>query len=249
MEFKLGKKPAVKGAVTFKLKDYVDRSILPKPPKTFGHEGIIGDDWLMLGNDLYGDCVFAGAAHETMMWNMEAGIEVRFDDAAVLHNYSEVTGFNPADPDSDNGTNMSEAASYRRKTGLIDAEGVRHTVAAYLSIEPGNIAEHYIAMYLFGAIGIGILFPDTAMDQFARRQPWKVVKGAHIEGGHYVSLVARREDMKCVTWGRIQGMSKTFFKKYNDESIAYVSHERLIEGKTLEGFDADGLIACLNALK
>jgi len=247
---KLGKKPARKDSVKFKLKSYIDTSKLPKPPKNFGHADLMGKNWEMLGNDQFGDCVFAGAAHETMLWNKEAGNQVAFTDKAVLSDYSAVTGFNPSDPNSDNGTDMQEAASYRRKTGVIDSDGKRHQIAAYLAIEPGNLLEHYIAIYLFGAVGIGINFPNSAMDQFNQNKAWKVNSKSPVEGGHYIPLVAKKGNyLYCVTWGRLQAMTLGFFKKYNDESIAYVSLEALKDGKSLEGFDADKLISDLQLLK
>ena len=43
------------------------------------------------------------------------------------------------------------------------------------------------------------------MAQFNAGQPWTVVKRAKIEGGHYVSGVARRGgNLIVVTWGREQ---------------------------------------------
>jgi hypothetical protein len=36
----------------------------------------------------------------------------------------------------------------------------------YLPLAPGNPDQLALAIYLFGAIGIGIKFPNTAMDQF-----------------------------------------------------------------------------------
>lgn len=246
---KLGKK-APSHQVKFKLTDFVDMSQLPKPPKHFGHEDTIAfDGWGMLGNDSYGDCVWAGAAHETMLWNMECNKQVRFDDNAVLSDYAAVTGFNPNDPNSDEGTDMKEAASYRRKTGIIDVDGNRHTIAAYLSITPGNIQEHYAAAYLFGAVGIGIEFPSSAMDQFNKGKTWTKIRNSRIEGGHYISLVAKRSHLECVTWGQIQPMTLGFFSAYNDESIAYVSNEALVNNKSPEGFDSEGLIKMLNSLK
>jgi hypothetical protein len=245
----LGKTAARAGAMTFKLADYIDKKALPKPPKQFGHETLIPATWGMLGNDRYGDCVWAGAAHETMMWNAEAGRKVAFSDASVLSDYSAVTGFNPKKPSTDQGTDMVVAASYRRKTGIVDAAGQRHQVAAYLSIAPGNLNEHLIAAWLFGAIGIGIEFPDTAMDQFNAGKPWDVVSRAKIEGGHYIPLVARRTNLEIVTWGKVQQMTPAFFAKYNDESVAYVSLEALTNNKSPEGFDAAQLQADLAALK
>lgn len=172
MILKLGKKPA-SNQVKFKLSNFIDPSVFPKVPAVFGHENSVVD-WQVLANDSVGDCVIAGGAHETMLWNASCGKKVLFDDKAVLSDYSAITGYNPADPNTDQGTDMKAAASYRRTTGLIDASGNRHKIAAYLAITPGDIKEHYIAMYLFGAIGIGILFPDYAMDQFSQGKAWSV---------------------------------------------------------------------------
>src|SRR4051794_17808270 len=98
---KLGKKPARPGAVRFALADYVDTAALPKPPRHFGHEDLVESvGWHMLGNDQWGDCVFPGAAHETMMWAREGGGSVAFSTASVLADYSAVTGFVPESPDT-----------------------------------------------------------------------------------------------------------------------------------------------------
>jgi len=248
-DLKLGKTPARK-LVKFKLRDFVDFSQLPKPPNNFGHENLIErKSWGMLGNDVAGCCVFAGAAHETMMWNLECGKKVLFDDKSVLSDYSAVTGYNGTDA-SDQGTDMKTAAAYRLNTGVIDASGTRHKIGAYLDIDPGNLLEHYVAMYLFGAVGIGIRFPASAMDQFKLGRVWKVIPGGSpIEGGHYLPLVAKRNFLQCVTWGQVQPMTNLFFTTYNDESIAMISEGALINRKSPEGFDYDKLVEYLNALK
>jgi hypothetical protein len=245
---KLGKAPARPEAVKLKLANYINTTQFPTPPASFGHESLI-QSWGMLGNDQYGDCVWAGAAHETLMWNAEAHHPVTFTSQSVLSDYSAVTGFNPNDPNTDQGTDMQKAASYRKKTGVKDAIGRRHQVGAYLAITPGNVQEHLLALYLFGAVGIGIEFPDTAMRQFNYAKPWDVVPGAKIQGGHYIPLVARRNNMLvCVTWGRTQPMTDAFFSKYNDESIVYISNEMLVNGKSPEGFNVQQLQADLAQL-
>jgi hypothetical protein len=247
---KLGKKPARPEAVKFKLASFIDYSKLPKPPRSFGHEKTFDPmGWGMLGNANYGDCVWAGAAHETMLWNAECGINVPFNDYSVLQDYSAATGFNANDPNSDQGTDMKDAASYRRRTGIVDANGTRHKIAAYLSITPGDLREHYVALYLFGAVGLGIEFPASAMDQTNAGKIWRVVPRSPIEGGHYVSLVARRRSLACVTWGQIQPLTSGFLAKYNDESIVYLSESMLQARKSPEGFDYDTLLSYLNSLK
>lgn len=240
---KLGKLPARKGAVKFKLTTY---AALPAPsPK----ELPINLNWQMLGNDTVGDCVFAGAGHETMAWNNEAGHTVTFDNKSVLSDYSAVTGYNPNDPNTDQGTDMQVAASYRRKTGVTDASGKRHQVAAYLALTTGDKTQLKQAIYLFGAVGIGIKFPASAMTQFNAGKAWTVVSGSKIEGGHYVPAIGYDSRyVYIVTWGKLQKMSWGFYKHYSDEAIAYVSSEMLNGGVSLEGFNLSQLQADLSQL-
>lgn len=250
MTLKLGKLPARKNAVTFKLSAYLDTSKLPTVPAVFGHQGLLGNNIGMLGNDQYGDCVWAGAGHETMLWTDLGGHPATFTDRSVLSDYARVTGFDPNDPSTDRGTDMEQAAKFRRKTGVIDHAGHRHQVAAYLAIDAGDVDSIATAAYLFGAVGIGIEFPGSAMDQFNAGEPWSVVKGAEVEGGHYVPIVGRLENgnLDAITWGRLQEVEPAFLEKYNDEVIVYLSHEFLTHGKSPEFLDADQLLADLRAL-
>ena len=122
---------------------------------------------------------------------------------------------------------------------------------AYLGLKVGDPDQLALAIYLFGATGIGIKFPNTAMDQFNAGKPWDVAASAKIEGGHYIPGVGRdvKGNFVIVTWGKVQLMTPRFYKKYCDECVAYVSAEALSTGgKTLEGFDLAQLQADLNAL-
>lgn len=242
---KLGKLPARPDAVEFKLAQYVAPMTVPSKA---GHQDLVSL-WSMLGNDQFGDCVWAGAAHETMLWNREAAKRVSFTDQAVLSDYSAVTGFNPDDPSTDQGTDMQVAASYRRKTGVLDAKGSRHQVAAYLAVTPGDTHELRQGIYQFGAVGVGIRFPRSAMAQFNAGKPWRVVCRSAIEGGHYVPCVGYdRRYIYVVTWGQLQRMTWGFFKKYCDEAVVYLSNEMLTGGQSLEGFSAAQLAADLAKL-
>lgn len=252
---KLGKLPARPGAIRFKFNKYANLSVLPTPPANFGFDNYVSAPWGMLGNDRYGDCVWAGADHETMLWTAEAGHPASFNDQTALSDYAQCTGFNPNDPSTDNGTDMQAAASYRRKIGVIDTAGNRHKIAAYVEIEPGNVGELLTAAWIFGTVGIGIQFPQSAMDQFNAGEPWYVVNGSPIVGGHYIPFVRRRHntpDLKksnfIVTWGTRHGMLDHFVQEYMDEGIAYLSAEQLTNGLTVNGFDMEQLRADLAAL-
>ncbi len=248
MRLKLGKTPARSGAVELRLDTYLTDQV-PQAPAAFGHADLVRA-WGMLGNDRVGDCVFAGAGHETMLWNEEGGHPVRFTVESVLADYSAVTGYDPADPSTDQGTDMQVAASYRRKTGVVDAAGTRHTIDAYVSVAVGSAEEHATAAYLFGAVGVGIRFPSSAMDQFDAGRPWDVVPHSPIEGGHYVPIIGREAsgDFLVVTWGKVQRMTPAFLAEYNDESIAMISFEPLKNGVSPEGLDLAQLRTDLAAI-
>lgn len=244
MAYKLGKKPARKGAIAFRLTDFFDLSKLPTPPEKIGFWNI-GRPWEMYANDQYGCCVWAGAAHEHMMW-AACGERPRVDftDANVLADYATVAGFDPKNPDTDEGTDMGAAAAYRRKTGIVDAKGNRHTVDAYVSLKPGNPDHLAIATYLTGAVGVGLMLPGSAMEQFDAEKPWQpVAKSGGPAGGHYVSCIGRNSvgDFLVVTWGRIHAMSPKFYATYNDESVAFLGLDALRNKVSRAGFDEDTL--------
>jgi hypothetical protein len=200
-------------------------------------------------NDQLGCCCVAGAQHETMLFNAERNVPVAFSDANTVANYRLLGGYNPADPSSDGGCDMLNAAEARRTTGIVDAAGTTHKIAAHVSLTPGNVGELRLAMWLFGAVGIGIEFPAFAQSTFNTGK-WDVqTTNTGIEGGHYISGVGYHNGATdIVTWGRQISMTDAFYRQYNDESIAYLSEEMLTNGKSLDGFDLAALQADLATL-
>jgi hypothetical protein len=246
---KLGKKPFAEDKRDLLFKNYTITEALPARPREFGHMDVISE-WGMLANDKVGDCVLAGGGHETMLWTAEGGNPAAFTDANIISDYSAITGYDPNNPNSDQGTVVREALLYRKKTGLIDSQASRHKIGAFLQLDQKDIDEVSEAIYLFNAIGIGILFPRSAMDQFNQGEPWTVVEGSRIEGGHYVSCIGYDSNyIYCVTWGRIQKMDYKFFKTYCDEAWAMLSPEFLNgQGLSPEGFNLTQLQEDLNAI-
>lgn len=255
-QYKLGKTPARPNSIKLKFEKYLDKKALklPKhPDDNFGHERVIkSTGWDMLGNDKYGCCVWSGAAHETRMWGYMGGIHggAWFRDQDVLSDYSAATGFDPAKPETDAGTDMQKAAKYRRDIGIVDGHKRRHRVAAYLALDAGNLEQHLQALFLFGAVGIGIRFPHCFMKQFDAGQPWSYdADNWGGDNGHYIPLVSeRRKKLNCVTWGRIQPFEIDAWQRVNDESVVYLSEEMLINGKSPEAFDYASLQQDLNSL-
>lgn len=242
--FCLGKTPARRDAIKFKLADFLPGT-KPIYPPDFGHEELIPSvSWGMLGNDRWGVCVIAGALHETMLWNKIAGGTLRFTLTDVSEDFTAITG-QPVGPDT--GADMQMAASYRRSTGLRDITGKRHKIGAYLAITPGNLQELLTATYLFGAAGIGIAMYQSAMDDFIAHRAWGASKNSGFLGYHYVPVVALRSNLVVVSWGRTQAMRPSYLANC-DEAVAYVSPEELVGNKSPEGFDYALLQSKLAAL-
>lgn len=250
MMFKLGKKPARKDAVTLQFASYFKSTSLPTPPPVFGQPWLI-QQWGSLGNTEFGDCVWAGAAHETMLLRAEASASIpTFTPRTVLADYSAGTAvpgpaFNPADTTTDNGTDVQAAAAYRQKTGIADLFGNRHKIQIYTSLRVGDLDQLALATYLLGVTGIGVNLPSSAEDQFNRAEPWDVVPDDTSVGGHYIPCVGRNGhgNFLFVTWGRLQAATPAWVKQNMDEGIAFVSPERMnAKGLSPEGFDADTLL-------
>jgi hypothetical protein len=144
---------------------------------------------------------------------------------------------------------MEEAAKYRRQVGLLDADGQRHKIGAYIALEPGNVTQLWYATYLFDGVGIGVEFPSQWMDAFNKRRTWGRVFRPKMVGGHYIPSVAKRNrNALIVSWGAAVPLTAGGYRQFNDETIAYLTEEKLVNGKSLEGFDINQLRADLAAV-
>jgi hypothetical protein len=231
-------------------------SLPPAPPPGGGYGMDFGAaGWLMLGNgpdatvfggfNGCGDCAWAGPAHEVMESCKNAGRPVpAFSGKTVVDQYSAYSGYDPQTGANDNGSNVRDVLNWRQTKGLLDDAGTAHKIGAYVALEPGNLDQFWEALWLFDAVGIGIKFPNSAMDQTNAGQMWSVVPGAQIDGGHYIPLVGHPTAgvWTCVTWGQRQTMTTQFLSTYCDEAWAWIDPERYSQatGETPQGFrDAD----------
>ncbi len=258
--FRYGKGAATADSRDLKFSTYRTAAALPVVPSDWGFDNVVAHGtWGMLGNDQWGDCVWAGAAHEHILTSTVAGAPIAFDDAGVLSDYSAATGFDanagaPGQNPTDKGTNVRAALGYRRSTGIVDAAGTRHKIGAYLAlditrIQAGDFTEVAEAVYLFGAVGIGIQVPQSAETEFSEHKMWSYVAGSPNAGGHYVPIVAHRKHVECVTWGRVQPMGDHFVSHYVDEAWAVLNPDFLNEqGQSPQGFNLAQLQADLAAL-
>ncbi len=249
----LGKTPHRPGAVSWRYRDIFNINRLLQPPAVFGHI------WNhtnvpMLGNDQAGDCVWATQAH--VLQTMQRGadkIETRFDASGVLGDYSAYTGYVVGKPDTDKGTNMADAAKYWRQTGIADAFGHRHKIDAYAAIRVTDTDELMQATFDFGGVALGVQLPQSAMDQWEKKEPWTHWgRKSEILGGHAVLLAGRNHngDAIIVTWDGVTAASMQWLAEYADEALAFISLDYLDErGLNPRGYDRKELDKRLAALR
>jgi hypothetical protein len=214
---KLGKAPAVFDRRTLKLSSYLDVPKLPPLPPD-------GSDWFkkvskfnMAGNDVYGDCVVAGAAHMRQTWTANAGRrEIITPDKTVIKQYLALTG------GQDTGLNLLAVLNHWRQVGLFGDK-----IGAFVSINPRKNTQVQYACWLFGGVYVGLMLPTSAQGQ----RLWEVPASGPVGdgepeswGGHCVTCgVADSKRYVFSTWGEEQAATVGFAATYSDEMYAVVS--------------------------
>ena len=255
---KFGLRPVPHG-LKWKLQfhDYVDITQLPPiPAGDYGHIDLLTQPLGMYLNDTYGDCVVAGAEHETRLYVAEGtgSDTVVFDDNATVANYTLLGNFNPNDPvNSDQGCDMLTAASLRITQGIIDASGNRHKLGIALQLQPGNWEQLLYAIRYFDGVGLGILVTPQMQDAFNNSQPWDLPQfnPNNVEGGHYVTAVCRKNGLpNVITWGGLQPLTRDLYTapQFSTVTLAYASQEKLRNGTDLEGLSWSDMRADLPKL-
>lgn len=216
--FKLGKAAPKRDQRNLKMATLF--KAVPKLPPSYDfdlqHPGIPTP---MFQNDVYGDCVIAGRAHQTLRFeNIEQGSILMISDNDVLKEYFKETG----GPDS--GLIVLDSLKLWRKAGWKVGKH-NYKIDAFAEIDRSNHSEVLNAIYADIGVGIGVSLPKDAKQQIQAGQKWDVTTGPGSKpgswGGHYVYLPGYTPiGPVCVTWGRKQQMTWAWFDKYCDEAYA-----------------------------
>lgn len=243
----LGKQRPREDARTLRLASYLR---LPKPPAGFGVVPSSSVVWKVLANDRLGDCTIAAAAHADMAWRKASGRPDRktITTGRVISDYSAITGYDPADPSTDQGAVELDVLKAWRARGICG-----HKIAAFAAATVDDHAEVRAACWLLGGLYIGVALPLTAQDQ----RVWDVVDDAGSEGepwswgGHAVNVIGYdARGLTFVSWGKAMRMTWGFWSTYVDEAWGVVSGDylRASTHRTPAGFNRDQLLADVAAL-
>ena len=236
VNYKLGKLPAIYDSRTLKFSNYL-KANLPAPPPSVEYGNKV-KSWPMFGNDKYGDCTCAAAGHMIQDWTANSGKLATPTLSSVIKFYEHFVG-DP--PPADAGCNMLDVLNYWRTTGLGS-----HKVEAFVALEPKNDVHARDAIYMFGALYIGVELPDFAVTGNMLKTPWVVPPQGPVgdaapnpNNGHCIPAVAYdARNLYIVTWGEVKAMSWQFYDTYADEAYAVLSQEFIAKnGKTVAGFD------------
>lgn len=254
--YKLGARPAVRPSGMRMMAEVAASKSLPNPPASVGWidgattvAGRIAPitNFGMDGNDQYGDCVFAGAAHMEQVWSTLTGQPFVPTTEQVLAEYSRLTGFNPADPNTDQGAVESDTWAAWQSGGLFGRK-----ILGFVGVNPGSEVEVKQAVWFFGGSMLGLDLPISSQNQ----QVWDVPPGGAVGdgapgswGGH-CTLVAMADPagVSMVTWGAIKRATWAFMAAYCTEAYALLSPDWIERGTSPGGVPLKSLVLDLGRI-
>jgi hypothetical protein len=204
----------------------------------FGHMSSIG----MLGNDVWGDCVYAGNGHlaEANTY-FGQGREVVVTEAQALTAYAW-SGFDisagPAGANpTDNGDTLQHGLEYLLQSA--NAYGVEFVAFGELDVKNTNQWQQALAW--LGPLMLGVGVGTAEEEAFNTGATWDVSPGSQrIAEDHCVILTGYQPGMYwCWTWGGLQAMTPAWFAQNAWEVWGAVSRTwvNLVSGKDNQGVD------------
>lgn len=203
------------------------RLSLPPPPQScdYSQKGLSALRQMYL-NDQLGDCVIAGGYHVV---GVETGNATSSPFIAtnqqIIKDYGKIGGYNPNDPNSDQGCDEQTALNYWQQTGF--ANGTK--LLGWLPIDATNKTEVMTACWLFENLYFGIELPDAWINPFpsADNFVWGVAGAADPDNGHCI-IGCGYDATKGVmvdTWGLLGWLTFGAISKYcvdNTGGMLYV---------------------------
>jgi hypothetical protein len=218
-------------------------SALPTPPATVAAPNA---QYPIDGNDQWGDCTIAGVAHLLAAWDVEANSTIAVPDGdAVVAEYQALTGAQQPGDSNDTGLDEANVLKTWQTSGLFGTQ-----IAAYAPVALKDTLTLQQTIAFYGGAYLGIQCPQSAEQQFEANQPWTVVPGSPVEGGHCIVALGydASGDVLCATWGGIATVTQAFLAKYLDEVWAIISPEFAAATSLHGGLDLASLQADLSSL-
>jgi len=242
----LGRKAVITDSRTLKMGAYIGPD-LPPPPASVDWSNGQSSGWGMMLNNKLGCCTICGCAHAIQLWSKSLGTEITVPDSSVLAMYELWDGYNPSDPNTDQGGIELNVLNQWKKSGFAG-----HNLLAFGTVNYHNVLQVQQCINLFGGLYIGLGLPISAQ----RQDVWDVVSDPvssepNSWGGHCVYVCGYdKYGISCITWGAVKKMSVAFFLKYCDEAYALIGQDFFnAQGKNVAGFDSALLLDDLSQIR
>ena len=194
--------------------------------------------WGELGNNRRKDCAIAAAGHAEMLWAAKYHQpRPNPTDKQILDAYSEITGYDPANPETtDKGADLLSVLKYWQKTGI-----AHQKIGAFAEILPPDVETLRWAIDSLGLAYVGLQLSaataapkagDIKSDFTTPRQWWNPATWQNPLYGHCVIYTGFRSDktFTCVSWGTVMTVTEEFHKAYCDEAYAILAPEEVEDG-------------------
>jgi len=206
--------------------------------------------WEMEGNDSISNCTCAEESHALMLRTANTGKIVIPTTEQTIALYSAITGYNPADPGTDQGAEIGDVCAYIQAHGLLGHKSIGHVPVVTDQMGPTQITRIKQAIQIFGSVNLGVNLPASAESQFDAGQPWIVAGDLTIEGGHAVCGVKYDNNfLYVVTWGRLQPVMWSWVLKFVEEAWCEIFPDFVTaKGVTPDGFSLSQVEGYLKAI-
>jgi hypothetical protein len=223
--FRLGKLSAVRDARIKRMS--IAAPNLPSPPLDANWFAAVSS-WGMLGNDSVGDCVEAATLHCIQQFSTYAESPLIPTDAEALAFYEAATGYNPADPNTDQGSYVlgtGGTIQYWMTKG-VTCGGQLNKATGFMQITQKNPTEWQQGIYLFGGLLTGLQLPEAIVAGDTVPFVWETFSGP-VAGGHevwingYETLNSGRV-YDLISWGKEYRATEEFLMNCVDEMVVVV---------------------------
>ena len=231
---------------------------IPTPPRVehWSHGAQYAALKDVYANDRLGDCTAAGAAHILAVWRGNA----RNGDspptvADVISFYSKTTGYDPANPSSDQGGDeVTVLNDWRDKGFFADGSG---KILGWANVDGSNVNRVKQAIWLFENVYFGVELPDAWISPFPRANgfTWAVAGDANPAHGHCFAGLGYNDNGVIVnSWGMMGIVTWEAVAKYatapGGELHVALSADAIerASARAPNGFDVAALTADLKAM-
>jgi len=257
--FKLGRKIPTVRFPSLKFANYLEKlPSLPTAPDTADYTAkaptALSQMYL---NDQLGDCVCAGVQHvEGVLTGNANPPALLYTDAQTKALYSGACGYRDGNPSTDQGCDIQTVLAYWQNHGLPSGSG--HKIVGYLAVDPKNIQECQLALWLFENLIFGVGLPDAWVNPMPNGPgfTWDVAGEADMNNGHcFTAFGYDAHAFTISTWGMLGKITNAAVSKYTTQAVngelwTVISPEQVsvAQQRAPNGFDWTSLVEDFNAL-